>query len=283
MIRSLRQRPWSDSLLALACTGAALLLAGIFFFLLWDLVRPGIGGLSWQFVSTLPAAAGRDGGIAPVIVSTLLILGVCLALSVPVALGTAIFLAQQQRGLPWAAWTRRSLDLLAAVPSVVFGLFGAVVFCELLGLGYSIAAGGLTLACMVLPFMIRAAEDGLRAVPREYHLAANALGLSQYRLLGAVILPAAAPALLAALVLAIARALAETAALLFTSGYVLRMPSSLFDSGRTLSVHIYDLAMNVNGGERNAYRSALVLLVLLLLINTATHTLSRCLSGKARI
>lgn len=274
---------YRNQALALLCGVAALLVAVVFFRLFWDIALRGAGGLSWHFISGDTADAGRGGGIAPVIVSTLLILGVCLVLSLPLSLGSALYLARQPPAeRRWSAWVRRSLDILAAVPSVVFGLFGAVFFCEFLGLGYSIAAGGLTLACMILPFMIRAAEDGLRAVPLDYHLAAGALGFSQYRLLVSIVLPVAMPTLLTALVLGIARALAETAALLFTSGYVLRMPDSLLDSARTLSVHIYDLAMNVSGGETNAYRSALVLIVLLLLINTVTHALSHYLTREVR-
>jgi phosphate transport system permease protein len=159
------------------------------------------------------------------------------------------------------------LDILAGVPSIVFGLFGNVFFCKVLGLGFSILSGGLTLACMVLPILIRSTEEGFRAVPNEYRLGAAALGFSRTTTLFKLLLPAAVPGLVVGLVLGIGRAIAETAALLFTSGYVDRMPESLLDSGRSLSIHIYDLSMNVSGGDKNAYASALVLLLLILLIN----------------
>lgn len=120
---------------------------------------------------------------------------------------------------------------------------------------------------MVLPILIRSTEAGLRAVPQDYRLGAAALGLSRTTTLGKLLLPAATPGLVVGLVLGIGRAIAETAALIFTSGYVDRMPESLLDSGRSLSVHIFDLSMNVAGGDANAYASALVLLILLLLIN----------------
>ena len=121
---------------------------------------------------------------------------------------------------------------------------------------------------MILPGVIRMIEEGINATPNDYRLNASALGLSKVALFFHVLLPAAAPAVTAALILGIARALSETAALLFTSGYVLRRPESLLDSGRSLSVHIYDLAMNVPGGDANAYKSAATLLAGLLMLNT---------------
>lgn len=266
----------ADVPLGIAAWSAAALVTVVFGRLLFDLLRNGLAGLSWNYLVSPVAASGRAGGIGPVLVSTLLILLVCLAASVPLGLGTAVLLAEfsdetKRRG----RWIRRSLDLLAGVPSIVFGLFGNALFCVYLGMGFSIVSGGLTLACMVLPIFIREAEEGLRAVPRSYRLSTAALGLSRGRSLLLILLPAAAPGILVGLVLGIGRALAETAALIFTSGYVDRMPESLFDSGRSLSIHIYDLSMNVAGGEPNAYSSALVLVALLLLINLAAGMLAR--------
>ena len=157
--------------------------------------------------------------------------------------------------------------MLAGVPSIVFGLFGNAFFAKTLGLGFSILSGGLTLACMVLPILIRSAEAGLSAVPLEYRLSSASLGISRTSTLWNLLLLAATPGLLVGLVLGIGRAIAETAALIFTSGYVDRMPTSLLDSGRSLSIHIFDLSMNVTGGNKNAYASALVLILILLIIN----------------
>jgi phosphate transport system permease protein len=128
---------------------------------------------------------------------------------------------------------------------------------------------------MILPVFIRTTEEGLRSVPNNYRLAAAALGLSRSAALIHLLLPAATPALIAGLMLGIGRAGAETAALVFTSGYVDRMPESLFDSGRALSVHIYDLSMNVAGGDASADASALVLICLLLIINSIATGLAK--------
>lgn len=257
-----------ERVLEAAAWAAAILIVGVLGLILADLVRGGWSELSIAFLVDAPRNAGRAGGIGPILVSTLWILIVCLAVAVPLGVGTAVLLAETAaaEGV-FGRLVRRSLDVLAGVPSIVFGLFGNAFFCIVLGLGFSILSGGLTLACMVLPLLIRTSEEGIRSVPQEIRLAAAALGLTRARALFAVILPAAVPALLAGLVLSVGRALAETAALIFTSGYVDRRPESLFDSGRSLSIHIYDLAMNVAGGEANAHATALVLVGLLLLIN----------------
>lgn len=263
----------------------AILVTAVFGWILGDLLWHGVGHLSWTFLITAPKNAGREGGIGPILVSTLLILGVCLSVAVPIGVGTAVFLAEYtSRGRGLSRLVRRSLDVLAGVPSIVFGLFGNVFFCKVLGLGFSILSGGLTLACMVLPILIRTTEAGFRAVPPEYRLGAAALALSRTTTLWQLLLPAAMPSLVVGLVLGIGRAIAETAALIFTSGYVDRLPESLLDSGRALSIHIFDLSMNVSGGDDNAYASALVLLLLLLLINSlasglAHHWLRRRIVG----
>ncbi|MES2319414.1 MAG: phosphate ABC transporter permease PstA [Pseudomonadota bacterium] len=248
--------------------GAAALVAFALFCLLGDLVWHGARHLSWDFLFSSPESAGRAGGIAPILVSTALILVVALAAVIPLGLATAIVLSEfAPRTSALARGINVSLDILAGVPSIVFGLFGNAFFCVYLGLGFSILSGGLTLACMILPIFIRAASAGLSAVPEDWRKGALALGLTRQAALRHLLLPAAAPALGVGLILGCGRAMAETAALVFTSGYVDRMPSALSDSGRALAVHIYDLSMNVTGGDKNAYASSLVLIMLLLAIN----------------
>ena len=247
---------------------AVLLISAVFIWILADLVRGGIAHLSWEFLTESPRDAGRAGGIASILVSTLLILLVALLTAVPVAWTTAILLVEfVPADSPFGKTVRFSLHVLAGVPSIVFGLFGNAFFCIYLALGFSILSGGLTLACMLLPILTSTAEAGFRAVPHAYRMSASALGMTRTAALVHLILPAAAPVLAAGLLLGIGRALAETAALLFTSGYVERMPDSLLDSGRALALHIFDLSMNVPGGDMPAYASALVLAGLLLCIN----------------
>ena len=257
-----------DRAAAAVVWATAAAVAGVFAWMVGDLVAGGLGGLSWEYLTQPPRDAGRAGGVGPILVSTGLLLAVCLVVAVPIGLATAVVLSEVTRTGGWSGrLVRLSLDVLAGVPSIVFGLFGNVFFCRVMGLGFSILSGGLTLACMVLPIFVRASEVGLRNVPESRRTAAAALSLSRATTLGKVLIPGAMPGIVVGLVLGVGRAAAETAALIFTSGYVDRMPESLYDSGRALSIHIYDLSMNVPGGDANAYTAALVLVGLLLIIN----------------
>ncbi len=255
---------------------AAMSVIGVLIWILVDIAIGGLAEIDPGFLVEDVQNAGREGGIGPIILSTGLILVVCLTVSIPLSFGTAIALTERVGAETWFARNvRRSLDVLAGVPSIVFGLFGNAFFAMTLGLGYSILSGGLTLACMVLPILIRTSEQAIRAVPAEYRYAAAALGMKRTTIIFRVVIPVAMPTLAAGVVLSVGRALAETAALIFTSGYVARTPGSLLDSGRSLSVHIYDLAMNVPGGGSRAYATACVLVAILLGINMATSLLLR--------
>jgi phosphate transport system permease protein len=266
---------WTSALLVMAC------LAGLIGTVAWH----GASKLSLSFLVQPPRDAGVAGGIGPILVSTLALLVIALVAAVPIGLATAMLLSELTRqGGRFGRAVRLSLDILAGVPSIVFGLFGNAFFSISLGLGFSLLSGGLTLACMVLPLFIRASEEGFRAVPDDYRQAAAALGISRASVIRHILLPAATPGIIVGLVLGIGRAAAETAALIFTSGYVDRMPDSLLDSGRALALHIFDLAMNVPGGDDNAYASTLVLIVLVLVINALTTWIgSRWLQSRISI
>ena len=262
---------WRDRL----CDAAVWLLVAVMVFLFtWmaiDLLCAGWPRLGWELFSEAPSRSGRSGGVVSILASTGLVLAVCWAAAAPLGLGAAWALAQSRAR--WASWVRISLDILAGLPSIVLGLFGLLVFGDLLGLGFSIASGGLTLACMILPTVVRVADAAFRAVPAPLTANAAALGLSQTTTFLRLVLPAAAPGLLAALALGTGRALAETAALVFTAGASERMPAALSDPGRTLAVHIYELAMNVAGGNASAAASAVVLLGALTLIQAVSSLL----------
>lgn len=259
----------------------ALLVTALFICILSDIILHGISQISWEYLTESPRDAGRAGGIAPVIVSTGLIVFVAIIIAAPLGLATAVLLSEfTQQHSVFGRIVERCLDVLASVPSIVFGLFGNAFFCIYLGLGFSILSGGLTLACMVLPILIRTAVEGLRSAPDDYRFAAAALGMTRYSALVHLLLPAATPAIIAGLMLGIGRAMAETAALIFTSGYVDRMPDSVFDSGRALSIHIYDLSMNVAGGDSKAHAAALVLIVMLLIINSMAMGLAKYWQNK---
>lgn len=252
----------------------ALFVSGLLVWIVADVTLKGLPHLSWEFITAAPEDAGRSGGIAPILVATLLILLVALGAALPFGLGVAIWLTEfSRRDKRFGHYIEMTLDILAGIPSIVYGLFGNAFFSIFLGLGFSILSGGLTLACMILPVLIRTCQSGFSAVDPDWRNGALALGMTRTATLWHILLPAARPAIIAGLILSIGRATAETAALIFTSGYVDRMPASLHDSGRALSVHIYDLAMNVTGGNASAYSSALVLILLIILLNTLAQKL----------
>jgi phosphate transport system permease protein len=239
---------------------AAFMVALVFIIIVADMLWHGAAKLSWEFLISEPENSGRAGGISTILISTLAILGIALAVTIPLGLAAALWLTEYAKQNKSTQTIRLGLDVLAGIPSIVFGLFGNAFFCLFLDFGFSILSGGLTLACMILPVFIRQTEIGFSAVPSAWRASAAALGLSRLTLIVRIIIPTAAPAIAAGLVLGIGRAAAETAALLFTSGYADRMPTSAFDSGRALSVHIFDLSMNISGGDEAAYGSALVLI-----------------------
>ena len=219
---------------------------------------------------------GRAGGIGPVIVATVMITSLSLVGAVPTGVAAALWLSEctDPEGI-WCRAITGSIDLLASIPSILFGLFGMAFFCQFLGLGFSIISGSLTLACMILPVIVRTTLTAFQELPSTLRSSSAALGLAQYTILWKILLPSALPSLMVGVTLGIGRALAETAALIFTSGYATRWPSSPLDSGRALSVHIYDLAMNIPQSGAPASASTLILLVILFSFNGIAFTLSR--------
>jgi len=266
---------WLDRGFGLIGALAAVISLLLFVWLIRDLVRLGLPRLSWGFLTGEVEDAGRSGGIGPLLVSTLWILACCLAVVIPLGIGCALWLSEfVRRGSPVARLVTGGVDLLSSIPSIVFGLFGMVFFAQTLKMGFSILSGGLTLACMILPLLVRTTLTALESLPADLRPASAALGLTKTTTTVKILLPAALPGIVVGITLGIGRALSETAALLFTSGYSTRLPESVSDSGRALSVHIYDLALNVANGGPMASSSALVLLVLIFVLNSAAVALS---------
>ncbi|CAD7846189.1 MAG: Phosphate ABC transporter, permease protein PstA (TC 3.A.1.7.1) [Olavius algarvensis Gamma 1 endosymbiont] len=198
---------FGDHLFVVAVWVSVAMAATAFIWIIGDLLVQGGNKVSWGLLVSSVTDSGRSGGIAPILVSTTWIVAAALAVAFPLALATAILIAEF---LPRNSMVSRlvvaSLDLLAGMPSIVFGLFGNALFNQLLGFGYSLLSGGLTLACMVLPFMIKANVDGLRAEPNSYREAADALALSRSAALWHVLLPTALPGIVAGTLLGLARA-----------------------------------------------------------------------------
>lgn len=246
----------------------------------WILFR-GAEGLTLQYLLEPPIRLGREGGIGPILVSTILVNGMALFFALFLGLPVATVLASlTTRAARLSRYLRLILSLLAGTPSIVFGLFGHVFFCRFLGLGYSLLSGALTLSLMILPLFVRFTEQSLRSLPEDYQRASQSLGLSESTYFFKVALPAIWSPLVSGLIICWTRAVSEAACLLFTAGYSVRFPESLLDSGRVLSVHVFEMSMNVTGGDAMAYRAAFVLLVLSVFMILIARVFARIVGAK---
>jgi phosphate transport system permease protein len=232
----------------------------------------GLPVLTPHFLLASPERMGRAGGIFPTIVGSLVLTLVALLVATPLGVGTAIYLTEYTQPGHLAAVIRFGVDCLAGVPSIIFGLFGFIFFVIRLGMGWSVLSGGLTLAVMILPTIIRTAEEAIRAVPGSYREASFSAGATAWQTVTRVVVPAALPGMVTGIVLAIGRSIGETAAVIFTAGTALRLPTSFFSSTRTMAVHFYILARE-GLSMPHAYGTAAVLVLLILLINTVANYL----------
>lgn len=241
---------------------------GILILILVFVLGRGLGEISWSFLSSAPGDSGRTGGILPIIAGTLEVTVLGVATAAPLGIGTAIYLSEYTREGVLTRSLRFGSECLAGVPSIIFGLFGFVLFVLTLGLGWSILAGGLTLAFMTLPTIIRTSEEALRSVPAAYRDVSLSLGASKWQTIWKVVLPAALPGVVTGLILGLGRALGETAAVIFTAGSSLprSVPLSLLEGTRTLSVHFYQLAREGISAS-HAYATAAVLVLAISFIN----------------
>jgi phosphate transport system permease protein len=246
--------------------GTVALLLGIIGFVL----HHGLPELSLGFLTDRPRDMGRAGGILPMIVGTLYVTALGVLTAAPIGLGTAIYLTEYTRAGRLTRLVRFGAECLAGVPSILFGLFGFVFFVIYLQLGWSVLAGGLTLGFMILPTIVRTAEEAIRAVPREYREVSYTLGASKWQTIARVVLPAALPGIVTGVILGIGRCISETAAVIFTAGSSLKVPLSALDPARTMSVHFYLLAREGISMSK-AYATAAVLVIAILLINLTAY------------
>lgn len=237
-----------------------------------DIVIKGLPTISIEFLTANPRRGGALGGIYPAIVgSVLLILGTVIV-AFPLGMATAVYLNEYARPGPLQTLIRLAIVTLSGVPSVVFGLFGLGLFVIFMGFGASILAGSLTLACMILPTIIVASEEALRAVPQGLRDAALALGATKWQTIRTNVLPYSIPGMLTGAILGLGRAAGETAPIMLTVAafYLPRLPSSLFDQVMALPYHLYILATQQPDIQKTlprSYGTALVLIVLVLGLN----------------
>jgi phosphate transport system permease protein len=261
---------------------ATLLSLAIVAFILLFVLERGLPRLSWEFLFSKPKSMGRSGGIFPAIVGTLLLSLMAIVVALPLGIGTAVYLAEYTRESPLTKAIRFGTDCLAGIPSIIFGLFGYVFFVTTLKMGWSLIAGALTLAMMVLPTIIRTSEEAIRSVPRSWREVSLSLGATRWETVSKVVLPNALSGIITGVMLSFGRSIGETAAVIFTAGSSFRLPRGAFDSVRTLAVHFYLLAREGISTDM-AYGTAAVLVISVLAVNAITYALMhRFIARRAR-
>lgn len=267
-----RRSPLSFVLFLLLSLSALFTMAVLLFLIVYILIK-GLPHLTpelfaWEYNS-------ENVSMLPSIINTIIMTLLSLLIAAPIGIFAAIYLVEYaKRGNKVVKVIRITAETLSGIPSIVYGLFGTLFFVIALGWGNSILSGAFTLAIMILPLIIRTTEEALQSVPDLYREASFGLGAGRLRTVFRVVLPSAVPGILAGIILAIGRIIGETAALIYTAGTVAEVPSSLFSSARTLSVHMYNLSQE--GLYFNqAYATAVVLLLVVICINSLSNFIAK--------
>lgn len=259
-----------DKFVKISLNAQAYFTVGILVIIVFIIFFKGIADLNLEFLFYYPEDMGRHGGIFPAIIGTLFLVVLSIIFATPLGIGTAIFLTEYTKESRLTRIIRFGVESLAGIPSIIYGLFGFIFFVNKLHMGWSLLAGALTLTIMILPTIIRTSEEAIKSVPRNLRLVSYSLSATRWETTTKVVLPAAAPGILTGIMLSIGRAVGETAAVIFTMGSSLRLPTSLMDSGRTMAVHFYILAREGISMEM-AYSTALVLVLSILAVNIAAY------------
>lgn len=276
-LREYKRKPFSLLMYVIVILAAAASVLALVFLIVYILIM-GVPNLTpdlfaWEYNSD-------NVSCTPAIINTITITLLTLVIAVPFGVGSAIYLAEYaKRGSKFVKVIRTVTETLAGIPSIVYGLFGMLCFVTAFHWGYSILAGALTLAIMVLPTIMRTTEEALLAVPDSYREGSFGLGAGKLRTIVRTILPSAMPGILAGVILAIGRIVGETAALIYTAGSTTGLADGLMSSGRSLAIHMYMLA-NEGLHTDQAWGTAVVLLILVLGINTLSSFVAKKLSSK---
>ena len=271
-LKGYRRSPLSLILFLLVTLSAAITVFVLFFLIAYILIK-GIPHLtpdlfSWTYNSETVS-------MLPSIINTVLMTLLSLLIAAPLGIFSAIYLVEYaKRGNKIVKLIRITAETLSGIPSIVYGLFGMLFFVVTLHWSYSILSGAFTLAIMILPLIIRTTEEALKSVPDAYREGSFGLGAGRLRTVFRIVLPSAVPGILAGIILAIGRIVGETAALIFTAGTAPVVPKSLFDSARTLSVHMYNLSQEGLYVDQ-AYATAVVLLLVVVAINGLSNFVAK--------
>jgi phosphate transport system permease protein len=266
---------------------SALIISLALFGILAYIFFHGFRAITWDFLTLSPTDSMTAGGIMPAIVGTLYLTVGAIAVALPLGIVSAIYLTEYAKQGRWVRIIRIGVNCLAGVPSVVFGLFGLGFFVVFLKFGSSILAGSLTLGILILPTIIGASEEALKAVPQTFREASLALGVSKWQTISRIVLPSALPGILTGAILGVGRAAGETAPIMFTAAafFTAALPKSIFDEVMALPYHIYVLATagtNIEMTRPLQYGTALVLIALVLGIDLIAIVIRSSMRRKKR-
>lgn len=257
---------------------AAFITFGVLICLIAYILIKGIPNLSLDLFSF--EYNSENVSLFPALINTVVMTALSLVIAVPLGVFSAIYLVEYaKRGNKIVGLIRLTAETLSGIPSIVYGLFGFLLFVTAFSWGYSLLAGAFTLVIMILPVIMRTTEEALKAVPDTFREGSFGLGAGKLRTVFKIVLPSAVPGILAGVVLSVGRIVGETAALIYTAGTVAQIPSGLFGSGRTLAVHMYALwseGLNTN----QSYATAVVLLIIVVILNAASSALAKEISSK---
>ena len=261
--------------------GAVILMLAI---IIGHILINGIPALSIEFLTTSPAPGGRGGGIYPAIIGSLELIAGTAAIAFPLGVLTGIYLNEYAKDTRFTRIIREAIDLLNGTSSIVFGMFGMVLFVTALGFGYSLLAGWITLAFMILPVIIRTTEEALKSVPKDLREASRAMGATKWRTIYKVVLPAAMGGVVTGAILSIGRAAGETAPIMLTAAVISQphLAGSILDPVMALPLHLYHLAMDLPGTTELQYGTATVLLIIVLIFFVAASIVRSHYSKKVR-
>lgn len=261
----------------LAAAISVFLLIGI---IVYVLIK-GAGVINWSFLTQVKSALKETEGIAGNIVNTIYIVVITLLIAAPIGIGSAIYLNEYAHQGPFVRLVEFTTQTLSGIPSILFGLFGMIFFGTVLGLGYSILTGALTLTLMILPLIIGNTREALKTVPDSYRQGAIGIGATKWYMIRTILLPSAMPGIVTGVILAVGRIVGESAALLFTAGSGYLLPgnakgyfSKIFESGGTLTIELYLSMAKAN------YDTAFGIAVILLVIVFFTNLFTKKLIGK---
>ena len=267
-----KRKLWNRSIKA-AVYAASILTAALLVGLIGYILYRGVPNLSWELVSTQTSYIRGTIGILPNLANTVYIIIVAMVIALPLGVGAAIYLTEYSANHHLTRIIEFAAETLTGIPSILFGLVGMLLFVQKLGLGAGILAGGLTLVMMILPTIVRTTQESLKTVPQAYREGALALGAGKWRMIRTVVLPSAVDGIVTGCILAIGRITGESAALLFTAGFGLKLNSfvkALKSSSATLTVALYVYASE-QGKIDVAFAIALILLALTLVINLGAN------------